>query len=158
LAQYLLNAKENYFRIPAECRVISKKPNPSQGGGGKLRVSERNSRAAIRVFSGGPALFSAECRKAPSSVQKHNVQPQPVTMRDEMKSNRYSTNFSELSKLILSMSEEQQQKLIDMAIRITNGQKVDPEAGRKIFGLYFTSGVMAGWAFVTVFIVILTQL
>jgi len=75
-----------------------------------------------------------------------------------MKSNRYSTNFSELSKLILSMSEEQQQKLIDMAIRITNGQKVDPEAGRKIFGLYFTSGVMAGWAFVTVFIVILTQL
>ena len=72
-----------------------------------------------------------------------------------MKSKKYSTNFPKLSNLILSLSEEQQEKLLDLASRLQNGKHLFVKSDPKKFSLYFTSGVLAGSGIVTVFVLIL---
>jgi uncharacterized protein YpbB len=53
-----------------------------------------------------------------------------------MKAKTYSTHFAKLSNLILSMLEEQQEKLLDLATRIKNGQNPFTNNGRKNTSLF----------------------
>ena len=75
-----------------------------------------------------------------------------------MKAKTYSTHFANLSNLILSMPEEQQEKLLDLATRIKNGQNTFANNGRKNTSLFFTSGVIAGWGLVTMLLLILSAI
>lgn len=73
-----------------------------------------------------------------------------------MKPKKYSTGYAELSNLILSMPEEQQETLLDLAHKIQNGENLFAKEGRKNSPLYFTSGVLAGWGLVTLLFLILS--
>jgi hypothetical protein len=73
-----------------------------------------------------------------------------------MKPKKYSTHFAKLSNLILSMPENQQAKLLDLATRMQNGENPYANHGEKRTSLYFTSGVLAGWGLVTIFLLILS--
>ncbi len=73
-----------------------------------------------------------------------------------MKPKKYSTQYAKLSNLILSMPEEQQATLLDLAHKIQNGEKIFEKKGRKHSPLYFTSGVLAGWGLVTMLFLILS--
>jgi hypothetical protein len=48
-----------------------------------------------------------------------------------MKSKKYSTSYAKLSNLILSMSKEQQTKLLDLAHKIQNGENLFAKKDRK---------------------------
>jgi len=54
------------------------------------------------------------------------------------------------------MPEEQQAKLLDLASSMQNGENSFANNGRKNISLYFTSGVLAGWGLVTIFLIILS--
>ncbi len=73
-----------------------------------------------------------------------------------MKPKKYSTQYAKLSNLILSMPEEQQATLLDLAHKIQNGEKIFEKKGRKHSPLYFTSGVLTGWGLVTLLFLILS--
>lgn len=73
-----------------------------------------------------------------------------------MKSKKYSTSYAKLSNLILSMSEKQQARLLDLACKIQNGENLFVKKDRKLSPLYFTSGVLAGWGLVTLLFIILS--
>jgi hypothetical protein len=73
-----------------------------------------------------------------------------------MKSKKYSTQYAKLSNLILSMSEEQQTTLLDLAHKIQNGENPFVKKGQKHSPLNFTSGVLAGWGLVTLLFLILS--
>ena len=75
-----------------------------------------------------------------------------------MKQKKFSTNFTKLSNLILSLSDEQQEKLLDLASRLQNGEHVFLKSEPKKFSLYFSSGLLAGTAMITVFILILLSM
>ena len=76
--------------------------------------------------------------------------------KKKMKPKKYSTSYAELSNLILSMSEEHQTTLLDLAHKIQNGENLFAKKGRKHSPLYFTSGVLAGWGLVTMIFLILS--
>jgi len=71
-----------------------------------------------------------------------------------MQPNKYSTHFAELSNLILSMPEEQQAKLVDLATRIQKVKSPFANNGRDNT-IVFTSGILAGWGLVTILFLIL---
>jgi hypothetical protein len=73
-----------------------------------------------------------------------------------MKAKKYSTQYAKLSNLILSMSEEKQATLLDLAHKIQNGENLFVKKGRKHSPLNFTSGVLAGWGLVTILFLILS--
>ena len=73
-----------------------------------------------------------------------------------MKPKKYSTGYAELSNLILSMSQEQQETLLDLANKIQDGENLFAKEGRKHSPLYFTSGVLAGWGLVTLLFLFLS--
>jgi hypothetical protein len=73
-----------------------------------------------------------------------------------MKPKKYSTQYAKLSNLILSMPEEQQAKLLDLASSMQNGENPFANNGQKNTSLYFTSGVLAGWGLVTMLFLILS--
>jgi len=73
-----------------------------------------------------------------------------------MKSKKYSTQYAKLSNLILSMSEEQQTTLLDLAHKIQNDENLFAKKNRKHSPLNFTSGVLAGWGLVTILFLILS--
>ena len=73
-----------------------------------------------------------------------------------MKSKKYSTHFAKLSNLILSMPEEQQAKLFDLASKMQNGEDLFANNVRKNTSLFFTSGFAAGWGLVILLILILS--
>jgi hypothetical protein len=73
-----------------------------------------------------------------------------------MKAKKYSTSYAELSNLILSMSKEQQAKLLDLVSKIQNGENLFAKKDRKHSPLYFTSCVLAGWGLVTLLFLILS--
>jgi hypothetical protein len=73
-----------------------------------------------------------------------------------MKAKKYSTHYAKLSNLILSMSEKQQTKLIDLAHKIQNDESLFAKKDRKLSPLNFTSGVLAGWGLVTLLFIILS--
>ena len=73
-----------------------------------------------------------------------------------MKAKKYSTQYAKLSNLILSMSEEQQATLLDLAHKIQNGENLFVKKGQKHSPLNFTSGVLAGWGLVTLLFIILS--
>jgi len=72
-----------------------------------------------------------------------------------MKPNKYSTHFAKLSNLILSMSEDQQAKLLDLACRVQKGENPLANNGRNKTSV-FTSGILAGWGLVTILFLILS--
>jgi hypothetical protein len=72
-----------------------------------------------------------------------------------MKEKTYNTHYGKLSNLILSMSEDQQAKLLDLATRMQSGENPFANNGRNNPSLCFTSGVLAGWGLVTIFLIIL---
>jgi len=73
-----------------------------------------------------------------------------------MKPKKYSTHFAKLSNVILSMPEDQQAKLLDLATRMQNGENPYTNHGKKSTSYYFTSGVLAGWGLVTLIFFILS--
>jgi hypothetical protein len=73
-----------------------------------------------------------------------------------MKTKKYSTHYAKLSNLILSMSEEQQAELLDLAHKIQNGENLFAKKDRKHSHLNFTSGILAGWGLVTLLFLILS--
>jgi len=76
-----------------------------------------------------------------------------------MEPKKYSTHFAKLSNLILSMSEEQQAKLVDLACRLQNEENLvvnNGPNGWKNSSLYFTSGILAGWGLVMILFLILS--
>ncbi len=73
-----------------------------------------------------------------------------------MKPKKYSTGYAELSNLILSMSEEHQTTLLDLAHKMQDGEDLFTKKGRKHSPLYFTSGFLAGWGLVTLLLLILS--
>ncbi|HKJ33644.1 MAG: hypothetical protein OET63_00750 [Desulfobacterales bacterium] len=75
-----------------------------------------------------------------------------------MKPKKYSTHFAKLSNLILSMPEEQQAKLLDLATRINNGENPFANNGINNISLFFTSGILAGWGLVTILFLILSAI
>jgi len=75
-----------------------------------------------------------------------------------MKAKKYSTHFAELSNLILSMPEDQQAKLLDLATRMQSGENPYVNHGGKSTSLYFTSGILAGWGLVTILFLILSAI
>ena len=75
-----------------------------------------------------------------------------------MKPKKYIAHFAKLSLLILSMPEEQQAKLLDLASRINNGENPFANKGRNNTSLFFTSGVLAGWGLVTILFLILSAI
>jgi hypothetical protein len=74
----------------------------------------------------------------------------------EMKPQKYSTDYAKLSNLILSMSKEQQVKLLDLAHKISKGENLHGKNGRKNFTLFFTSGLLAGWGLITMVFIVLS--
>ena len=73
-----------------------------------------------------------------------------------MKAKKYSTQYAKLSNLILSMSEEQQATLLDLAHKVQNDENLFVEKDQKLFPLNFTSGILTGWGLVTIFFLILS--
>ena len=73
-----------------------------------------------------------------------------------MKAKKYSTHFAKLSNLILSMSEEQQAKLLDLTTRVQKGKNLFESNGIKNASLLFTAGILAGWGLVTLLFLILS--
>ena len=73
-----------------------------------------------------------------------------------MKPKKYSTQYAKLSNMILSMSEEQQTTLLDLAHKIQNGENLFVKKNRKLSPLNFTSCVLAGWGLVTLLFIILS--
>ena len=73
-----------------------------------------------------------------------------------MKPQKYSTDYAKLSNLILSMSKEQQVKLLGLAHKISNGENLDKKNGRKNFTLFFTSGLLVGWGLITMVFIVLS--
>jgi hypothetical protein len=73
-----------------------------------------------------------------------------------MKAKKYSNQYAKLSNLILSMSEEQQATLLDLAHKIQNDENLFVKKDQKLFPLNFTSGVLAGWGLVTILFLILS--
>lgn len=72
-----------------------------------------------------------------------------------MKSKKYSTHYAKLSNLILSMPEEKQAKLLDLAHGIQNGENLLAKKDRKNLYVYVTSGVLTGWGLVSMLLLIL---
>jgi hypothetical protein len=75
-----------------------------------------------------------------------------------MKPKKYSTQYAKLSNLILSMSEEQQATLSDLAHKIQNDENLFVKKDRKFSPLNFTSGILAGWGLVTLLFVFLSAM
>ena len=75
-----------------------------------------------------------------------------------MKPKKYSIQYAKLSNLILSMSEEQQAKLLDLAYEIQNGDDLFTKKDRKHSPFYFTSGILAGWGLVTLVFIFLSAI
>jgi hypothetical protein len=73
-----------------------------------------------------------------------------------MKPKKYSTYYAKLSNLVLSLSEEQQATLLDIAEQIKNDENLLTKKDRKTFSFNFTSGVLAGWGLVTIIFIILS--
>jgi hypothetical protein len=73
-----------------------------------------------------------------------------------MEPKKYSIQYAKLSNLILSMSEEQQAKLLDLAHKIQKGHNIFDKEGRKHSPLYFTSCVLAGWGLATLLFLFLS--
>jgi hypothetical protein len=71
-----------------------------------------------------------------------------------MKPNKYSTHFAKLSNLILSMSEDQQAKLLDLACRVQKGENPFANSGENNTILFFTYGFLAAWGLVTIILII----
>ena len=75
-----------------------------------------------------------------------------------MNPKKYSTNFPKLSNLILSLSDEHQEKLLDLASRLQNGEHLISKSEPKKFNLHFISGVWAGSGMVIVIVIILLSM
>jgi len=75
-----------------------------------------------------------------------------------MKPKKYSTQYAKLSNLILSMSEEQQAKLLDLATRVQKGKSPFADNGRNSTSFFFTSGILAGLGLVTIIFLILSAI
>jgi hypothetical protein len=75
-----------------------------------------------------------------------------------MKPKKYSTQYAKLSNLILSMPEEQQAKLLDLATRMQNGENPFANNGWNNTSLFFTSGVLACWGLVSIIFLILSAI
>ena len=73
-----------------------------------------------------------------------------------MKPKKYSTLYANLSSLILSMSEKQQAKLLDLATRMQKGENFNADNDRKNSPFNFSSGVFAGWGVVTLLFLVLS--
>ena len=71
-----------------------------------------------------------------------------------MKAKKYSTHFAKLSNLILSMSEDQQAKLLDLACRVQKGENPFANSGRNNTIIFLTSGFVAAWVLVTIILII----
>jgi hypothetical protein len=74
--------------------------------------------------------------------------------KKKMKPKKYSTHYAKLSNLILSMPEERQAKLLDLASRMKNSENLFANNGRKNSSLYFSYGVLAGWGLITILLLI----
>jgi len=71
-----------------------------------------------------------------------------------MKSNKYSTTFAKLSNLILSMSEKQQAKLLDLATRMQKGESPFANHVKNNTIFFFSSGFLAAWVLVMIILII----
>jgi hypothetical protein len=71
-----------------------------------------------------------------------------------MKAKKYSTHFAKLSNLIISMPEDQQAKLLDMACRVQKSENPFANSGRNNTILFFTYGFLAAWGLVTIILII----
>jgi hypothetical protein len=71
-----------------------------------------------------------------------------------MKPNKYSTHFAKLSNLILSMPEDQQAKLLDLACRVQKGENPFANNGRNNTIILFSYGFLAAWGLVMIILII----
>lgn len=74
-----------------------------------------------------------------------------------MKSNKYSLQYAKLSNLILEMSQDQQERLFNCAIKIQKEEypKKDKE---KRNSFIFSTGILAGTSVTMLFLFFLTAL
>ena len=71
--------------------------------------------------------------------------------------NKYSSNYSQLSHLILKMPDADQATLLEIAQRLLKGEKLKPisEIPMKVLAA-FASGILAG-SFLTIILIILFE-
>ena len=71
-----------------------------------------------------------------------------------MKKIIYSTQYAKLTKLILSMSPDQQEQMLEIASRVHQKKISNGNENMNFLNIVFTSGILAGSGFVTICLII----